>query len=212
MTFTDKESRAEWAVIRLDSSSWQTLWHTKCHCGLCLVLNGKIASVMKSLQTLPKEEKTYPTLFLSTLLSSTTFLKNSQPCLSLISQPSPIPTYTPVDIKAMEFSKLKRLFLELSLVWKKVGSVLIQSRPNPHPMSIYPRSPMLPPFFFFFFFFLVVFETGFLCPGTHSVDQAGLKLRNLPASASWVLGLKECATNTQPSFPSWSHGLSPSKS
>jgi hypothetical protein len=32
------------------------------------------------------------------------------------------------------------------------------------------------------------------CPGTHSVDQAGLELRNLPASASWVLGLKECAT------------------
>jgi hypothetical protein len=29
------------------------------------------------------------------------------------------------------------------------------------------------------------------CPGTHSVDQAGLKLRNLPASASQVLGLKE---------------------
>jgi hypothetical protein len=32
------------------------------------------------------------------------------------------------------------------------------------------------------------------CPGTHSVDQAGLELRNLPASASQVLGLKECAT------------------
>jgi hypothetical protein len=28
------------------------------------------------------------------------------------------------------------------------------------------------------------------CPGTHSVDQAGLELRNLPASASRVLGLK----------------------
>jgi hypothetical protein len=28
------------------------------------------------------------------------------------------------------------------------------------------------------------------CPGTHSVDQAGLKLRNLPASASQVLGIK----------------------
>jgi hypothetical protein len=28
------------------------------------------------------------------------------------------------------------------------------------------------------------------CPGIHSVDQAGLKLRNLPASASQVLGLK----------------------
>ena len=43
------------------------------------------------------------------------------------------------------------------------------------------------------------FETGFLCvaladPGTHVVDQAGLELRNLPASASQVLGLKACAT------------------
>jgi hypothetical protein len=32
------------------------------------------------------------------------------------------------------------------------------------------------------------------CPETHSVDQAGLELRNLPASASWVLGLKACTT------------------
>jgi hypothetical protein len=32
------------------------------------------------------------------------------------------------------------------------------------------------------------------CPGTCSVDQAGLKLRNPPASASQVLGLKGCAT------------------
>ena len=28
-------------------------------------------------------------------------------------------------------------------------------------------------------------------PGTHSVDQAGLNLRDLPASASQVLGLKK---------------------
>jgi hypothetical protein len=32
------------------------------------------------------------------------------------------------------------------------------------------------------------------CPGTHSVDQDGLELRNPPASASQVLGLKACAT------------------
>jgi hypothetical protein len=31
-------------------------------------------------------------------------------------------------------------------------------------------------------------------PGTHFVDQAGLELRNLPASASRVLGLKAWAT------------------
>jgi hypothetical protein len=32
------------------------------------------------------------------------------------------------------------------------------------------------------------------CPETHFVDQADLELRNLPASASRVLGLKACAT------------------
>jgi hypothetical protein len=35
------------------------------------------------------------------------------------------------------------------------------------------------------------------CPGTHFVDQAGLELRNLPASASQVLGLKVCTTTAQ---------------
>jgi hypothetical protein len=32
------------------------------------------------------------------------------------------------------------------------------------------------------------------CPRTHSVDQAGLKCRNPPASASQVLGFKACTT------------------
>jgi hypothetical protein len=59
------------------------------------------------------------------------------------------------------------------------------------------------PFFFSFFFFFGGggVETGFLCspgcPGTHSVDQAGLELRNPPASASQVLGLKACATTAR---------------
>ena len=39
-------------------------------------------------------------------------------------------------------------------------------------------------------------KTGFLyslgCPEIRSVDQAGLKLRDSPASASQLLGLKEC--------------------
>jgi hypothetical protein len=53
-------------------------------------------------------------------------------------------------------------------------------------------------FSFFFFFFLVfrdrvsLYSPGY--PGPHSVDQAGLELRNPPASASPVLGLKVCAT------------------
>jgi hypothetical protein len=36
------------------------------------------------------------------------------------------------------------------------------------------------------------------CPGTHFVDQAGLKLRKPPASASRDLGLKVCATTVRP--------------
>jgi hypothetical protein len=49
------------------------------------------------------------------------------------------------------------------------------------------------------------FETGFLCValavlGTHSVDQAGLELRNPPATASCMLGLKACITTT-PGLP-----------
>jgi hypothetical protein len=35
------------------------------------------------------------------------------------------------------------------------------------------------------------------CPGTHFVDQAGLELRNMPAFASQMLGLKACATTAQ---------------
>jgi hypothetical protein len=55
------------------------------------------------------------------------------------------------------------------------------------------------------FFFFVVFRDrvslcSLGCPGTQSVDQAGLELRNLPASASRVLGLKVRATNTRLSF------------
>jgi hypothetical protein len=33
---------------------------------------------------------------------------------------------------------------------------------------------------------------------THSVDWSGLELRNPPASAPLVLGLKACATTAQP--------------
>jgi hypothetical protein len=67
-------------------------------------------------------------------------------------------------------------------------------------------------FFFFFFFFLVSRDRVSLyspdCPGTHFVDQAGLKLRNPPASASRVLGLKACAI--MPGFVSLSCPLLPS--
>jgi hypothetical protein len=35
------------------------------------------------------------------------------------------------------------------------------------------------------------------CPGTHFVDQDILELRDLPGSASQMLGLKACATTAQ---------------
>jgi hypothetical protein len=73
-----------------------------------------------------------------------------------------------------------------------------------------PTSSFFFSFFFLFFVFLVFLFSWLVlvfldrvslcspgCPGTHSVVQAGLELRNLPASASQVLGLKVCATTTQ---------------
>jgi hypothetical protein len=55
--------------------------------------------------------------------------------------------------------------------------------------------------FFSFFFFFSFRDRVSLCspgyPGTRSVDQAGLKLRNPSASASQVLGQKACATTTR---------------
>jgi hypothetical protein len=53
---------------------------------------------------------------------------------------------------------------------------------------------------FVYLFILVFFQdrVSLYSPGTHSVDQAGLELRNPPASASRVLGLKACATTARP--------------
>jgi hypothetical protein len=51
------------------------------------------------------------------------------------------------------------------------------------------------------FFFLVFRDRVSLCspgcPGTHFVDQAGLELRNPPASASWSAGIKGVRHYTQ---------------
>jgi hypothetical protein len=60
---------------------------------------------------------------------------------------------------------------------------------------------------FFVLFCLFVFQDrvslySLGCPRTHFVYQAGLELRNPPASASQVLGLKACAT-----MPGWSATL-----
>ena len=56
-------------------------------------------------------------------------------------------------------------------------------------------------FVFVLFVYLFVFKTGFLCVALAvlepSVDQAGLKLRNPPDSATQVLGIKVCATTAQ---------------
>jgi hypothetical protein len=54
-------------------------------------------------------------------------------------------------------------------------------------------------FYYLFIYLFLIFQDRVSlyspgCPGTHFVDQADLGLRNPPASASQVLGLKACAT------------------
>jgi hypothetical protein len=56
------------------------------------------------------------------------------------------------------------------------------------------RVMMLLFLFFVLFFWDRVSLCSSGCPRTHFVEQAGLELRNPPASASQVLGLKVCAT------------------
>jgi hypothetical protein len=58
--------------------------------------------------------------------------------------------------------------------------------------------PFLSFLFFSFLDRVSLYSPG--CPGTHFVDQAGLELRNPPASASQVLGLKVCITTDQCAF------------
>ena len=57
-------------------------------------------------------------------------------------------------------------------------------------------------FLWVFYFALFVWDRVSLyspgCPGAHFVDQADLKLRNPPASASQVPGLKACSTTAWP--------------
>jgi hypothetical protein len=67
--------------------------------------------------------------------------------------------------------------------------VLLSTEPPLYPIRV----------FLVFVFFFLVFRDRFSlyspgCPGTHFVNQAGLKLRNPPDFASRVLGLKVCAT------------------
>jgi hypothetical protein len=58
-----------------------------------------------------------------------------------------------------------------------------------------------PVFYYVIYIYLVFQDRLFLCipgcPGTYLVAQAGLELRNPPASASQVLGLKACTTTAR---------------
>jgi hypothetical protein len=84
-----------------------------------------------------------------------------------------------------------------------------QSVPHVTESFITPSQPVTWHFFIPFFVFVLgggvvlffvfrdrvsLYSPG--CPGTHSVDQADLELRNSPASASQVLGLKACTTTS----------------
>jgi hypothetical protein len=87
-------------------------------------------------------------------------------------------------VQGMQKKTLDPLELETQKVWGNVWG-----------LGNEPRSSERADKFFFFLVFwdrVSLYSPG--CPGTHSVDQAGLELRNSPASASRELGLKACAT------------------
>jgi hypothetical protein len=76
---------------------------------------------------------------------------------------------------------------------------------SPQAWWFYAKSHLISPKSFFLggggcFFRDMVFLCSPGCPGTHFVDQASLKLRNPPVSASRVLGLKVWATTAWPAL------------
>jgi hypothetical protein len=80
---------------------------------------------------------------------------------------------------------------ELSIEWKK------PVWPKAWAIGSYQVSPPCWDFCFVLIFRDRISLCSPGCPGTHSVDQAGLELRNPPASAFQVLGLKACATTAR---------------
>jgi hypothetical protein len=97
-----------------------------------------------------------------------------------------------IDKKIHNFFLKSVLFLCFSPSWG--GMVHLHT----HTQSFVAQNPNVSSLSFFVLFCFVFRGRVSLCspgcPGTHFVDQAGLELRNPPASASWVLGLKACAT------------------
>jgi hypothetical protein len=79
-------------------------------------------------------------------------------------------------------------------------SVLLIAEPAPHPLKYLIKitfSTALTTKFICLFVCLFQDRVSLCspgCPGTHSIDQAGLEPRNPPASGSRVLGLKVCVT------------------
>ena len=98
---------------------------------------------------------------------------------------------------------------------ESLSSVCVSSSPPVLSVSSFP--PLLKVMYFpLLFCLLFCFETGFLCvrnspcPGTHFIDQVGLELRDLPASASVVLGLKACTITSRLTYFSYVLGYMPS--
>ena len=96
-------------------------------------------------------------------------------------------------LASLEGQKLQRTHEPLE---PPLDSLVLAPEPQTCASALNYCSPS-PSIFFFFFCFVFrervsLYSPGY--PGTHFVDQGGLKLRNLTASASQVVGLKACAT------------------
>ena len=87
----------------------------------------------------------------------------------------------------MDYSRVRKSLLWANEVVDIGGNTTITTLLNYHNPKLHSK-----------LYFLVFRDRVSLCspgrPGTQSVDQAGLELRNLTVSASQVLGLKACAT------------------
>jgi hypothetical protein len=101
---------------------------------------------------------------------------------------------------------------KLKISWRQQMVMTPTDKPNELSIPSITIHWMPPSSSFFCFVFVFVFRDRVSlcspgCPGTHSVNQAGLKLRNLPASASQMLRLKVCTTTARLHAPFYELGM-----
>jgi hypothetical protein len=166
------------------------LGHSYCYFTLLLLFSSPYPSIFRATHfSYFLHQIIYTLLFSSLLFPQLQTLQDNRPFFFLVAS---------VIQRHWRFGPRK-------LRWERTFDIHLSGSVLPHSIWSFVVASIYLQLFFVFVCLFVLFCFCFLdrvslysygCPGTHFVDQADLELRNLPVSASQVLGLKVCATTS----------------